>query len=240
MKLVVDIGNTSITFAVFDNENIVKKFRIPSRISESVENYKKELKNNIEYKIDECVIISVVEGLELIIKNACDNLFGINSKIFSVEDAPEIKLNVAHPETVGADRIANAKAATKKYSLPVIVVDLGTATTFDIISREKEFFGGIILAGLDMQLRALNQFTSKLPKYSVKKSENAIGVDTETAIMSGVVRGSAAAIDGLIAQCELEMQDKATVVLTGGYAEFISEYMSRKPDFIDADLTLRV
>lgn len=240
MKLVADIGNTSITFAIFDGENIIKKFRLPSRISESPEGYKRELKNNIDSEIDKCIIISVVEGLEITLKKACDELLGVNSKIFSSADALDIKLAVAHPETVGADRIANAKVVSEKYSLPAIVVDLGTATTFDIVSKEKEFFGGIILAGLDMQLRALNQFTSKLPKYNVKKSEKAIGVDTETAILSGVIRGSAAAIDGLIAQCEEEMGEKATVVLTGGYSEFISEYMTRKPDFIDADLTLRV
>lgn len=240
MRLVLDIGNTSITFAVFENEEILKKFRLPSRISMSSEDYKKEIKKNIDVEINEVVIISVVEGLEVILKKACDSLFGINSRIFSADDAPEIKLAVAKPETVGADRIANAKVVAKKYSLPAIVVDLGTATTFDIVSKNKEFFGGIILAGLDMQLRALNQFTSKLPKYDVKKSEKAIGVDTETAIMSGVVRGSAAAIDGLISQCEAEMGEKVSVILTGGYAEFISNYMSRKPDFIDIDLTLKV
>ena len=240
MRLVADIGNTSITFAIFNGDNIIKKFRLPSRISMSSDDYKKELMRNISDEIEECVIISVVEGLEIVLKRVCDELFGINSKIFSSDDAPEIKLAVAHPETVGADRIANAKVVSEKYSLPAIVVDLGTATTFDIVSKDKEFFGGIILAGLDMQLRALNQFTSKLPKYDVKKSEKAIGVDTETAIMSGVVRGSAAAIDGLISQCEIEMGEKATVILTGGFAEFISEYMTRKPDYIDSDLTLRI
>ena len=240
MKLVADIGNTSITFAIFQDKNIVQRFKIASRISQTSDDHKKELKQKFDFKIDECVIISVVEGLEIVLKKACDELFGIKSKIFSAEDAPEIKLAVTHPETVGADRIANAKVVAENYSLPAIVVDLGSATTFDIVSKDKEFFGGIILAGLDMQLRALNQFTSKLPKYNVKKSEKAIGVDTETAIMSGVVRGSASAIDGLISQCEAEMGVKATVVLTGGYAEFISEYMSRKPDFIDTDLTLKV
>ena len=87
--------------------------------------------------------------------------------------------------------------------------------------------------------RKLQQMTST-ETMAIVKSEKAIGVDTETAIMSGVVRGSAAAIDGLISQCEIEMGEKATVILTGGFAEFISEYMTRKPDYIDSDLTLRI
>ena len=240
MRLVADIGNTNITFAIFDVDKIVKKFRIPSRITLSSDDYKKSLKQEVGFKIDECTIICVVEGLDTVLKRACDELFGINSTIFSAKNAPDIKLAVEHPETVGADRIANAFVVCKNYSLPAIVVDLGTATTFDIISKDKEFFGGIILAGLDMQLRALNQFTSKLPKYNVKKSEKAIGVDTETAILSGVVRGSASAIDGLIAQCEAEMGENATVILTGGFSEFIAEYLTRKPDFIDPDLTLKI
>ena len=121
----------------------------------------------------------------------------------------------------GADRIANACAAYNIYQKPCIVVDFGTATSFDIVNKNGEFVGGIIAPGLNLQLKVLNKFTSKLPHLDVAVSPFAIGSNTTDAILSGVIRGSACMIEGLINQCEAELKEKAIVVATGGYSSIL-------------------
>ena len=149
-----------------------------------------------------------------------------------------VQLKVKNPKEVGADRIANACGAKALYSKPAIIVDLGTATTFDIIDKNGDFIGGVIMPGLNLQFKALNNSTSKLPKIEADSVEKAIGDDTVNSILSGVIRGSACAIEGLISQCEKEIGEKATIVATGGYSTLIAKYMSREFDFINPCLTL--
>ena len=125
-----------------------------------------------------------------------------------------------------------------KYKLPAIVIDFGTATTFDIVSKDGVFLGGVIMPGLNLQFKSLSSNTSKLPRISAGISEKAIGDSTENALLSGIMRGSACAIEGLIHQCELELGEKATIIATGGQSRLISEYMIRRFDYIDSSLTL--
>jgi type III pantothenate kinase len=148
----------------------------------------------------------------------------------------EIKLK--NPKEVGADRIANAIGAKEKYPLPAIVIDIGTATTFDIVSKKGDFLGGVIMPGLNLQFKSLSSNTSKLPRINAGISEKAIGDSTENALLSGIMRGSACAIEGLIHQCELELGERATVIATGGQSRLVSEYMLRSFDYIDSNLTL--
>ena len=111
-----------------------------------------------------------------------------------------MKIELQNPKEVGADRIANAYAAKVKYSLPAIVIDIGTATTFDIVSKKGSFLGGVIMPGLNLQFKSLSSNTSKLPRINAGVSEKAIGNSTENAMLSGIMRGSASAIEGLIHQ----------------------------------------
>ena len=117
-------------------------------------------------------------------------------------------------------------------------MDIGTAVTFDILSEDKVFMGGVIMPGINMGLKALAEGTSKLPKIKAQQSPAAIGNTTETCILSGVIRGTAAAIDGLIAQCTEELGSCKTVVLTGGQADLVSEYMKYPFNAINKTLTL--
>ena len=140
---------------------------------------------------------------------------------------------------VGADRIANVVAAVNKYhDKSVIVIDFGTATTFDIVNSKKEFCGGIIIPGLKTQLKSLFLGTSKLPQIELGDSPKALGTTTEEAILAGVVRGSACAIDGLIEHCERELGEKAIIILTGGYSRLVSKYMKHPFDESNPILTL--
>ncbi|CDE60591.1 type III pantothenate kinase 1 [Fusobacterium sp. CAG:439] len=239
MLLTADIGNTSITLGLFEEDALVEEYRLASDKDLSLEEYEVLLKTLFkDFKVDGCIISSVVEELTKKLKTAVDNVFKINSIVLSTQINTGVKICLDNPEEAGADRIANAAGAYVLYSHPVIVVDFGTATTFDIVNGSGEFVGGIIAPGLNLQLKALNKFTSKLPRIEVALSNTAIGHNTTDAILSGVLRGSASMIDGLIEQCEKELGEKAVVVATGGYSGLIANYLKRPFDFINPTLTL--
>jgi len=239
MLLTIDIGNTNITLGIFDEKKLIESFRLVSDKTLSQEKYKALLKTIYEkFDIKECVIGSVVEELSFTLKSACDKLFGLDSLLITPEKDCGMKILLKNPKEVGADRIANAYGAKNKYTLPAIVVDIGTATTFDIISKNGDFLGGVIMPGLNLQFKSLSTNTSKLPQIEINTSSKAIGDSTENAMLSGIIRGSACAIEGLIHQCEAELGEKATIIATGGHSKLISEYMIRKFDFVNSNLTL--
>lgn len=239
MLLAIDIGNTNITFGIFEHEQILESFRLESDKTASVSNYRIWIQDLMkEYKITDCIIGSVVEELSTTIKSAVDGAFGINSLVLSSELKLGIDLKIQNPKEAGADRIANACGALRMYSKPAIVVDLGTATTFDIINENGDFAGGVIMPGLNLQFKSLSSNTSKLPWIDAKTVDKAIGNSTADAILSGVVRGSACAIEGLIEQCEKELAQKPVIIATGGYSTLISKYMTRKFDYVNPNLTL--
>ena len=239
MLLTADIGNTSITLGLFDDDALIEEYRLAADKDLSLEEYEVLLKSLFRnYNIDGCIISSVVEELTKKFKTSVDNVFKIDSMILSTDINTGIKIALDNPKEAGADRIANAVGAYVLYKHPVIVVDLGTATTFDVVDSNGDFIGGIITLGVTSQLKALNKFTSKLPRIEVSLSNNAIGHNTNDAILSGVLRGTASMIDGLIEQCEKELGSKVIVVATGGYSGLISNYLKRPFDFINPTLTL--
>ena len=239
MLLTADIGNTSITLGLFEEDALVEEYRLASDKDLSLEEYEVLLKTLFkDFTVDGSIISSVVEELTQKFKTAVDNVFKLNSIILSTEINTGVKIVLDNPQEAGADRIANAAGAYVLYKHPVIVVDFGTATTFDIVNGNGEFVGGIIAPGLNLQLKALNKFTSKLPRIEVALSNSAIGHNTSDAILSGVLRGSAAMIDGLIEQCEKELGEKAVIVATGGYSGLVANYLKRHFDFINPTLTL--
>lgn len=239
MLLAIDIGNTNITLGVFENESILETFRLPSDKELPQEEYEILLHTLFKkYNIHACIIASVVDELNRVVKHAADNVFHINSMLLTNKLNLGIKLKLKNPKEAGADRIANACGAYVLYSKPAIIVDLGTATTFDIIDKNGDFLGGVIMPGLNLQFRALNNSTSKLPRIEADTVDKAIGDNTSDAILSGVIRGSACAIEGLIRQCEDELGEKATIIATGGYSGLISKYMNREFDFVNPYLTL--
>ena len=237
MFLAVDIGNTNITLGIFDEGNLIKTYRVIADNYISVREYEhlfgSLLKN---FQISDCVIGSVYDEISAKIKAVIDKTLSLEAVL--LENSMEFGINIPKSkESAGIDRIANAVSALK-YDLPAIVVDIGTAVTFDVVSKEKDFLGGIIMPGVNTQLKSLHDYTSKLPLIEPKESECAIGTDTESCILSGVVRGIAGAIDGLILNCEEELGGKATIILTGGQCELISKYMISKIDFVETNLTL--
>lgn len=239
MLLTADIGNTSITLGLFDDNALVEEFRLASDKDLSLEEYEVLLKSLFKaYKVDGCIISSVVEELNKKFKKAVDEVFKINAIMLSSALNTGIEIVLDNKKEIGADRIANAAGAYVLYKHPVIVIDFGTATSFDIVNKNGEFVGGVIAPGINLQLKTLNKFTSKLPRIDVATSPTAIGANTTDAILSGVIRGCACMIDGLVEQCEKELGGKAILVATGGYASVVVNYMKRPFDFINPTLTL--
>jgi type III pantothenate kinase len=239
MLLTADIGNTSITLGVFDGEALVEKFRLASDKDLSQDEYEVLLKTLCKpFNVDGCIIASVVDELSKKFQSAVENVFNIKALMLTSECKTGVKVALQNPKEAGADRIANACGAFMLYQKPCIVVDFGTATSFDIVNKRGEFIGGVIAPGLNLQMKVLNKFTSKLPKIDVAISNKAIGNNTSEAILSGVIRGSACMIDGLVEQCEAELGMKATLIATGGYSGLISSYLKRPFDFINPTLTL--
>ena len=239
MLLTSDIGNTNITLGLFDNEALVEEFRLASDKDLSLEEYEVLLKSLFkDFSIDGCIVGSVVEELNNKFMKAIKNVFGIEPVFLTNNINTGVKIKTDFPDEVGADRIANAAGAYILYKKPTIVVDFGTATTFDIINAEGEFIGGVIAPGINLQMKVLNTFTSKLPRIDVAISNKAIGHNTTDAILSGVIRGAACMIDGLVEQCEEELGQKAVLVATGGYSGLIANYLKRPFDYINPTLTL--
>ncbi len=244
MLLAADIGNTNITLGVFDGDKIVHSWRLSTEITRTEDEYGVFLKNllretNLDTKVKSAVISSVVVQLTERIETALKKYMGIDSLIISHKIATNVTLKTDNRSQIGADRIANACAASILYKLPAIVVDFGTATSFDIVNKDNEFIGGIITAGMKIQADALSSKTSKLPKLNIEAPEHAIGRNTIDAMLSGIVRGHSAMIDGLIEECEKELGYKTTIIATGGYSSVISKYLKRKFDYINPDLTLQ-
>lgn len=241
MLLTVDIGNTNITLGIFDEVgNFVKELRLPSERDLSSSEYEVLLSTLLkDYDISDCICASVVEELNAKIYSALNIILDLQPEFISVNSNLGIKIISDRPYEVGADRIANAVAVADKFQKrAVIVIDFGTATTFDIVNSKGEFCGGVIAPGLRTQMKCLDITTSKLPRIDVTISPSAIGHNTQEAILSGVIRGSACMVDGLIEQCEKELGESVIVVGTGGYCGLIQNYTKRKFDCVNPILTL--
>lgn len=236
MILAIDIGNTTIAAYAVDVRdgwsymNIETEGKLPSIHDGSVSMYKEnfiELFKKIEINteaIDKCIISSVVPALSGVVSKALEDILVVKPVILTMEHNELLKLCVKEPHKVGLDRIMDAVGAAAQYELPIITVDMGTATTFNVINENKEFLGGAITAGIRTGLKALSLNTAQLPEITLEKPGNIIGKDTMECMQSGAVYGMAALVDGMIARIKREIGQEATVVMTGGGAEYVHEY----------------
>lgn len=243
MILAIDIGNTNTNIGVINNNKIVKVYQTASDISRTEDEYGVLLVSllkfdNFKESIEKAIISSVVPVLGETIFMALKKYLGI--KAFCVSHKSKLPFNIKldNKKEAGADRLANAAAAVSLYKLPAIVIDIGTATTFDIVDKNKNFIGGIIAPGPKIQARALREFTSKLPKLSLEDTNRAIGSNTVDAMLSGIVLGHRKMIEGMIDMCEKELGEKASIIATGGFSNVLFKDLARPIDFINKNLTL--
>jgi len=243
MLLVADIGNTSTTLGVFEGEKLLESWRVASDKNKSEDEYGIFLKNIVAHKgfsgkIRHAIISSVVLSLTERFKIAIEGYLSVPVIVLSHKINTGIQLDVDNPKEVGGDRIANACAAYSLYQTPAVVVDFGTATTFDVVSNDGIFLGGIISPGIGISAEALSSFTSLLPKLKIVSSGSVIGKNTVDNMLSGVVRGHSAMVEGLVSAIEKELDSRVTLIATGGFSKVLSECLNRQFDYVNPNLTL--
>lgn len=246
MLLAVDVGNTNVVFALFDGQDIRTRWRIatdPRRTADEYAVWLMQLMTieGIDAKsVDQVIVASVVPRAVHNLAVLSEKYFGL-APLIAGEGAAEwgIVIDIEEPRSLGADRAVNAVAAHAKYPGDLVVVDFGTATTFDIVDFNGTYKGGIISPGINLSLDALVGNTAKLPRIAIEapRSASVIGRNTEDQMLIGVFWGYVAMMEGLIARIRAEIGRPAKVIATGGLAILFDEHTDIF-DAVDADLTL--
>lgn len=229
MILVVDIGNTNIVLGIYQNRELAYHFRLSTTRQSTVDEYGVMIFNlfrmsNISVKDIEGVIISsVVPPLVNIFEEMCQKFLYKTPLVVGPGIKTGLNLRYENPREIGADRIVNAVAAVNQYKGPLVVVDFGTATTFDCIDDKGNYLGGAIVPGIGIATEALYQRASKLPRIELEKPKKVIGRNTVHAMQAGIIFGYAGQVDGIVERIKLEMEaPDLKVVATGGLAELIA------------------
>ena len=243
MLLAVDIGNTNIAFGVFEGERLRATWHMATVIHRMVDEYATVLLNLLHYQgldksdIREVALCSVVPPLTATFEELFQRYFHISPLVVGAGVKTEVRIRMDNPKEVGADRIVNAAAAHHLYHDPVIIVDLGTATTFDTVSGEGDYLGGAIAPGINTAAEALFTRAAMLPRVELVHPKHAIGTNTIDAMQSGIVFGYVGLVEGVVARIRQELGEKAKVVATGGYAQLIARETA-VIDEVNPDLTL--
>jgi len=235
MLLAIDIGNTNINVGLFQGNRLLRRFIIPTKAKEYKLHLQKIIARN---NIHDAIICSVVPDVTKILEKDFKKLLGKQPYIIGKGVKVPIKNLYRKPKQVGQDRLVNAYAGVMLYGAPLIAVDFGTAVTFDVVSRKKEYLGGMILPGLGISLDALNQRTALLPKIKLSKPKEFIGRDTKSSMLSGIVYGFVALTDDLVIRIKKKIGKNAKVIGTGGNIDLIGKYC-KQIDKTDKDLTLK-
>jgi len=243
MLLAIDIGNTSIAFGVFEDKELRVTTHIATDIHRLPEEYAILLLNLLHYRnvkhtdITEVVLCSVVPPLVSTFEEVLERHLNIKPLVIGAGIKTGVRIRMDNPREVGTDRIVNAAAANHLYGGPVIIADLGTATTFDTVSREGDYIGGAISPGITTAAESLFEKAAMLPRLELIAPKRAIGTNTITAMQSGIVFGYVALVEGMVARIQRELGEKAKVIATGGYAELIARETTAI-DVVNPDLTL--
>jgi len=244
MLLVIDVGNTHTVLGVFEQvahhpgedvtgteaaryERLVANWRVGSHLTRTVDEYGVIFRNlfsmdNLEVSaVDGIVISSVVPPLDSVLRQVCERYF--NTKPLFIEPGVKTGMQVLYdnPAEVGADRIVNAVAAFEKYGGPCVIVDFGTATTFDCVSKKGEYMGGVICPGIGISADALFQRTARLPRVAIRKPTRVIGSNTVGSLQSGLYYGYLGLVDGILERLVDEMGAETRVIATGGLGSLI-------------------
>ncbi|MCC6698982.1 MAG: type III pantothenate kinase [Candidatus Hydrogenedentes bacterium] len=243
MLLVIDVGNSHTVLGLYQGNELVANWRLVSSYRTADElrvlfTMLFQQQGLDPQAVNGCCIASVVPQFNHALDVVCRKAFGVVPLFVGPGIRTGIVIKVDNPKEVGADRIVNAVAAVEEYKGPLIVVDFGTATTFDVISEAAEYRGGVIVPGLQISADALFEKCAKLPRIEIARPEHVIGKDTITHIRSGLTYGYADLVDGLIGRISAEMGAQPTVIATGGFARLISEVSSRI-QHVDPLLTLK-
>ena len=242
MLLAIDLGNTNTVFGVYDGERLTMHWRLSTQKNRTLDEYGILLRNLFALekldasRIHAVIIASVVPPLDAVLHDMVVSYFSIEPFFVTHENAG-IPILYTDPREVGADRIVNAVAALRKYGKPAIIVDFGTATTFDAITAAGEYLGGVIAPGIVISAEALYEHAARLPRIDIQKPKDVIGRTTVGSMQSGLFYGYVSLVDGILTRMKLELGEDTRVIATGGQAPFICQE-SRLIEAIDPNLTL--
>jgi type III pantothenate kinase len=244
MHLVFDVGNTETVIGLFQGGDVRAHWRVSSYAARSIDEYGVLLLQLLRSRgfdpdaVASATIASVVPALTSSLLEACHRYLSAEAVVIDARSPLPIRLDVDEPLTVGADRIVNTLAASRLYRTDTVVVDLGTATTYDCITADGTFVGGVIAPGVRTALERLSERTAKLPRVDLSAPDRVIGRRTEDCLRSGGFFGAVDAIDGMVARIRREWQrPDAVAVATGGLAGVIAPYCTTV-SFVEPFLTL--
>ena len=233
MILCIDIGNTNIKYGLFEGDELKVSFRVATDLNRTSDQYGTAIidmhavKGIYATDIAGAIISSVVPSLNYTVSHMCSAYLGVEPLLVGAGLKTGHDLRVDNAREVGADRIVNDVAAIRKYGAPVIVIDFGTATTFNVINEQREFIGGVIAPGIRGSMDSLVSGTAKLPRVEIETPKSAIGKNTITNMQAGLVFGFAGLVDYIVKKIRREMKrPDMPVVATGGFSEIIAKEIS--------------
>lgn len=244
MLLAIDVGNTNAVFALYEGPKPTAQWRSATSTVRTADEHAvwlSQLMHMVGRKlsdIDECVISTVVPQSLFHLRNLARRYCNCEPFVVTAENIPGVEVRIAKPSEAGADRIVNAVGAFTAHGGPLIVVDSGTATTFDVIGADGGFEGGVIAPGINLSMQALHDAAAQLPRVAIEKPAKAIGRDTVGAMQAGVFWGYIGLIEGLIQRIKTEYGKPMKVIGTGGVASLF-EGATKAIDIFDQDLTIR-
>lgn len=243
MLLTVDVGNTNINIGVFDGSKLKATWKVATGVHRMPDEYASLLFNLFDRQgidasqVTDAILCSVVPPLVGVFEEVCRRYLKVLPLVVESGVKTGVRICLDNPREVGADRVVNAVAAHQLYGGSVIVIDLGTATTFDAVSEDGDYLGGAIAPGIAIATEALFTRTAALPRVELTHPKRAVGRNTVAAMQSGIVFGYAGLIEGIVARIQQEMGGKAKVVATGGYAELLARE-TPVIEVVNPDLTL--
>ena len=244
MILAIDVGNTNIVVGCIDDLKTYFIERLSTNRTKTELEYAVDLKNVLDIyhikktEIEGCIISSVVPQITNIVKLAAEKILKKNAIVLGPGVKTGLNIMMDNPGQLGADQVADAVAGISGYPVPLILIDMGTATTASVVNSKKQYVGGMILPGVGVSLDALTARASQLSGISIDAPRHVIGKNTIECMKSGVLYSNAAALDGIIDRIEDELGEKATVVATGGLAKKIVPHCKREI-ILDEELLLR-
>ena len=233
MILALDVGNTDVVVGCIEDGQISHVFRISTNTAKTAEEYAIQICTILSFrgiersKIDGAIISSVVPPLTGVFGDAVVKISGVNPVIIGPGVKTGLNILIDDPPTLGSDIVGSAVAALAKYTPPIIIVDLGTATKMFVLNRNGDFIGGAILPGVALSINALSAGTSQLPRVPIEAPDKCISTNTIDCMKSGAIFGSASEIDGMAARFEAELGQQAQIVATGGLAGAIYRHCKR-------------
>ncbi len=240
--LVVDLGNTNIVLGVYRGDELLNSWRLATARERTADEYgilARQLVGDPKVlSLEGAIVASVVPPLNSAMTFMVQKYFGIEPLFVEPGVKTGIAIHVDNPLEVGADRIVNCAAAHHAYGGPTVIVDFGTATTFDVVTENAEFIGGVIAPGLNISAEALFARAARLPRVDLRKPDHVIGTNTVVNMQSGIYFGYLGLVDGIIARIKREVPPLKKVIATGGLASIFAED-SEHIDEVDAELTLR-